>query len=213
MRFVKKVKEVAATYSRVVIFVEGQDDAYFLDKLIDDLGGREGDVSVIPVDGDGAIKTSLKGLFMSAANSAGHIHKVITIVDADTDAEKKVADLSRIYKRYGFEGVRHGVISKSSSGVEGGVYIWPNGSDAGEIEDLFEGLVKDDEKYGLISGVFDKINEMGPALDKKVKRKMRMYLSVLEIKPCGVGRAYRDGVFKNEEGLGDIKIFMEQVIS
>ena len=195
MRFAQKPKAALSSKLRRIIYVEGQDDAFFLDKLLGELAANEADVGIVHLNGDGALEGEIGFL----AKSASYVQRLTThlafFLDADTGVKQRMASVNAGFNRIGWPITQHGAFADYDNGRRVGVFIFPNGVDAGELEDLLLTTVASDDRLATVSEALSAVERDHGNLNKRSKRIARMYISVLPVKPCGVGRGYCEGVF------------------
>lgn len=182
-----------------VIYVEGQDDAFFVSALLNEIGADKQKIGVIHLEGDGALAKEINLLIKSASYTQRSTTHLAFFLDADNDPAAKVSLLSSELNKRGIPPVEHSAIEKYDGNSRAvGAFIFPDGTHPGELEDLLLSTIAEDKRLELVTRVFDEIqNDYGP-LNKRSKRLARMYMSVLSIKPCGIGRGYCEDVFNKE---------------
>lgn len=196
MLFSSQPKAAVQKKLRRIIYVEGKDDAYFIDALLEELEADPQDVGIVFLEGDGELEKEIDLLLKSGAYVQRATRDLAFFLDADANAEVRIAAVNATFAKRDLPTPGHGEIAVFDSDRRIGLYVFPNGTAAGELEDLLLNTVAGDDRLITVSGALGAVEATHGALTKRTKRIARMYISVLPIKPCGVGRAYREGVFE-----------------
>jgi len=214
MIFSTSSKAAANEGRRRIIFVEGQDDAWFIDKLLEELQADPKDVGVIFLEGNGALDKELRLLLKSSGYVQRKTLGIAFLLDADADAAATSARLVSFLEKQAIPGPEHGSIAPYDEGRVVGIYIFPDGTQPGELEDLLLKTVQSDDRLTIVTSALSTVEDKYGKLPKRSKRVARMYLSVLDIKPCGIGRAYCENVFTSDHAdVNNVRQFLKAFIA
>jgi len=214
MKYAKEPKSALNDQLPRIIYVEGHDDAWFINALLDEIGADASQVGIIYLQGNGEIEKELKYLTKSSAYVSRKTTSVAVILDADVSAAQTLSRLHASLDKRGLPTPAAAEISVYDDNRRLGVYILPDGLSTGAIEELLMGTIAHDNRLVTVDGALTSIEAEHGALDHRMKRLVRMYLSALPIKPCGIGRAYCEGVFDKSHGLLDpLRTFLQEFIS
>lgn len=176
-----------------VIFVEGPDDANFLDVLLEKIGASPADVGVVTVGGKGNFPSQLNLFSKSPPFTTGVTKKVCIIRDADDSPVAEISSTKSIFLKTFAVETTHGNFSLKN-GVEFGFFIMPTSTECGDLEKLCLSTVEGSEisrKVDLFFGALDM-----PPLDKISKRKAQVYLAAQNGNLArGAGQGFKDGYF------------------
>lgn len=195
-----------------IIFVEGPDDANFLDLLLADAGATPDKVAVITVSGKGNFPSQLNLFSKSRYFTAGNTKKVCIIRDADDNPGREVLATKAIFeKTFGVATEHNSFYLKN--GVEFGFFMMPNATEQGDLEKLCLSTIEGSELDILADKFFNSLTQ--PPEDKKFKRKAQVYLAGHSGDLArGAGQGFKDGYFDiSSHYLDEIKSFLEKFIS
>ena len=198
MRFARTSKSALAEKLSSIIYVEGQDDAWLINELLDELNADPANVGIVYIKGTGAIENEISFLLKSASYVQRQTLNIAFLIDADLDAAKTTADLNSLFHSKGLPAASHASTVGYDTGRNLALFVFPDGEAPGEIEDLLLATVTEDDRLTTVTNALLAVESVHGTLAKRSKRIARMYISVLNIKPCGVGRAYCEGVFNKD---------------
>lgn len=195
-----------------VIFVEGADDAHFLDILLDQLGASPENTGVVTVNGKGNFPSQLKLFAKSPAFTTGKIKRVCIIRDADDSVDGAVsATRSAFFNAFGIS-PNHGEFT-SKDNVDFGFFIMPNSLENGDLEKLCLSTVIGNE---LESRAADFLNSLeAEPVDQYYKRKAQVYLAGHVGELCrGAGLGFKRGHFDDTSpNLDELKEFLRDLLA
>jgi hypothetical protein len=213
MRYAKSSKSAVADKLPQIIFVEGMDDAYFVDALLGELGADPSNVGVIYVEGQSNLAPELKLLLKSGSYVRRETRSIALIRDADADPAAKLQTIHGDLAQLGLPTPAHNEILSYDLDRRLGLFLIPAGDQAGELEHLMLSSVAGDDRVDVVAAALQQVETQYGELDKRQKRIARMYISVLPVKPCGVGRAYCEGVFSSlSPQVQPIRTFLQTFI-
>lgn len=198
MNFSQSSKAAIAARLPRIIYVEGKDDAYFIDRLLNEIGASPSDIGIVFIEGDGALEKELGLLVKSASYVQRTTNALAFMLDADASVENRLKSVSSTFQSRGLPRVGHDEVVHYDGERNLGLYLFPSAGVPGELEDLLLSTVEEDDRLHTVRQALEEVEGNHGALNKRSKRIARMYISVLPIKPCGVGRGYCEGVFKHD---------------
>src|ERR1700754_511620 len=101
MRFAKDSKAAQSNMLKKVIYVEGQDDAWFLDCILSELEANPLEVGIVYINGTGAIEKEASLLFKSSGYIQRHTTHIAFLLDADLNPAKTIKPLNKVVSNYG----------------------------------------------------------------------------------------------------------------
>lgn len=205
-------KHAVAEGKEIIVCVEGQDDAFFIDKLLEEIGADEKRVGIIYTGGIGEIPATLREITNSSAYVRGEIKRIAIIRDSDSDPKKAIVSIHKALSAAQMATPMHGAVAQYNGSREVALYVVPDGSSAGNLETLLLDANKDDPKLLDVTANFKAICAKYGALDRSEKRIAQMYMAVRPEECRGLGRAYKLGVFAESPAIKSIKGFLESVV-
>lgn len=196
-----------------IILVEGMDDALFFEAVLVELEIAAKDVEVHHVQGYPNFEDYLKALAKAPVVTSGQLIKLCVIVDADGDAVIREEDIQQKLRAAGFSAPSAGAFQKST-GPEVGLFVLPDNSSPGELEDLFLEALKSDSRLLEAISSLDKFDP-DAAWTKRSKRLIQIMLALSEQALCaGIGRGLRNGAVPLPGAeLDHLKDFLEEFLS
>lgn len=214
MKYARGSKEAIANKIAKIIYVEGQDDAWFIDEILTELQANPEEVGIVYTNGNGEFDKKISLLLKSSSYVQRFTKTVAIFMDADTDIEKTKEWMAKVLTGKGLPSPDHAQFIQYDNDRNFGLFYFPDGNSAGEIEDLLLYTVREDQRLAIVSSAFDEIDTVYGPLPKRTKRIARMYGSVLPVKPCGMGRAYCEGIFpKDHPSIEVVRSFVRELIS
>lgn len=212
MRFANDKKAAIAKSLPCIIYVEGKDDAYFIDQILEELSADPSEIGIIYLEGNGELEKEVRLLVKSAPYVQNIIRKIAFILDADDDPLATLDRLQVALARNSLPAINHNEIIDYEGNRRAGAFIIPDGTSSGELEDLLLSTLQNDMRLGIVSSALAEVEANYGPLNKHSKRLARMYMSVLPIKPCGIGMAYRANIFdKHHAKIMAVKSFIQSL--
>ncbi len=182
------------SFSREVLFVtEGQDDALFLEALLEARKEDVGRIEVRYTDGIGGISGFLSGIAKSPAFTQHRLRAICVIVDADDSFQETEKRFQKELHTANLPSPNAGaVVARDRHWI--GLYIFPRTGSIGMLEDLVLDSIRTDPRAELANNVLQKRIEEGIPLDLVSKRAVQIFLAISEGQICrGLGRGIRNG--------------------
>ena len=186
------------TMASTAIFVEGESDKRFVDRLLDHMGIVEVETDII---GGGASYLPTAQPRILRRHDAGQ--RVGVIVDADTEVEARRREVNAQIQELGLP-------------VED-VFLVPNDQDRGDLETLLESIAIDEHE--VIHRCFTRyrrcVQQANAAYSEPGrKEQVYAYCSVLGIEPRPAQRSYEHGRHWNLEApmLEALKTFLTRLV-
>jgi hypothetical protein len=178
-----------------VLFVEGPDDFYFMDALLDEIG-IGGSVQLRPFHGKDRLTAELK--FLVTVRDFSNIVASIGIVrDADEDAEDAFLSVRTSLRNAGLPEPRSpGVLASGTPTVS--VYIVPDCQRPGSLETLCLEAVRDDSAMPCVDEYFECLRRRDVVLPRDSqmdKARVHAFLVSRERPHLRLGEAARAGYF------------------
>lgn len=194
---------------KFIIFVEGKDDAHFLDVLLQDIGASVSDVGVVPVDGKSNFLAALANLKKSPflKMKSG----VAIIRDADNTPNSALSDINSLLKKqFGIE-ISHSTLSKKD-GIKFGAFILPSDSEEGDLEKVCLNTVMSSELNTKVDSYITSVK--GEKFPHFYKRKAQIYLAGTPGELSrGAGMGFKRGHFDaNHESLNPLRDFIKEFL-
>lgn len=179
-----------------VILVEGIDDAYFADAILETHGADPKNVGIVYVRGESRIAPELAELIKTRPYILRQVTKVAFLRDADTTPAQSVAELTAEIGKLGLPKPAHDAFMPYDNGRHLGMFIIPSATATGALEKLFV----DSADPAIISLARDILKQTGrdggPENDVN-KRLVQIYLASADKLCRGGGLAFKRGVFPN----------------
>lgn len=195
-----------------LIFLEGTDDAYFLDHVLDQIKADSGKVGLVTVGGIGEFPSRIKGFSKTPNFTGGKVKAVSIVRDADDDFVKTNAEMKDLFKRIFGVDVSHGDVVLHD-GISYGYFLMPGVSLSGDLERLclstVDGLGLEKQSSDFLGGLTN------PPTDHIYKRKAQIYLAGYNGDLCrGAGLGFKRGYFDHtHESLEPFKVFLGKFVS
>jgi hypothetical protein len=200
--------KVARQDREFLIFVEGADDAHFLDVVLSELDADPDRVGIVIVDGTTnfapAMRSYQKTRFFKSAQG------VLILRDADDDREAALRDTNdQVFKGFDLN-LTHATFEERDS-KRLGVYILPWENECGDLERLCLSTIEGSEEDKLAQEYMERA-QAGGALPQVFKRKAQVYLAANPGKLCrGAGMGFKRGCFDAKHSVLDpLKAFLRE---
>lgn len=195
-----------------IILVEGQDDAFLLEIVLNLLGIPPREARIIVCKGKSGFGKHIP-LIVKSIPFAKKIRSLSIIRDADEDYNSALREVHGYLRR---ENLPLPDVSDfvDSEGKRVGVYFFPRPQENGDLESLAIELATASEELSETLQFIDSARSRNPDLNKISKRKIQVYLGGVsqEIRPT-VGWAFRDGTIPiSLEVLPELTSFMRSVL-
>lgn len=192
-----------------IVMVEGKDEVYFLDALLSSLNIK--DVEVRDVGGKNQFKNKLPAL-IKLRGFRKNVEVLAVIRDADEDANAAFESIRNIFIR----DLRNQDLeppSQMNQFSEGepriGIFIVPNNSDPGMLEDLCLKTVETHPAMKCVKDFSDCVSKLEESPNNMAKAKAQTFLAAMpKIVSC-VGRGAQRGYWEFDSNeLDDLKSFL-----
>lgn len=193
-----------------VVFVEGTDDAYFLDAILEDIGADPKNVGVLVVDGVGNFASAF--LNYSKSSAFRKATGVLAVRDADQDPGGAEAELRSGFEKAFKVNVSSAEIVKHKN-TSFAQLIVPSALENGELEKLCLDTVSTTDLYSIANKCVTDAYGIN-AFTQIDKRKAQVFLATFPDVLCrGAGMGFRRGYFdKAHPSLDDIKDFIKKFL-
>lgn len=202
-----------------VVFVEGQDDAFFLSALLAEIAADPLTFGIVQVKGKEKFPAHLGGFFKSPNFTQGVTKTVLIVCDADGDPKKVEAQIGAVLTAAQQPFVSLGQYVTNAKGVKIGLFTMPNTTTPGDLESLCLETVAD-HPVAQTAESFIAVAEAAAVADGKKlngsrhKRKAQVYLAGMPNEPVrGAGRGYALGCFRaGHPALEPLRAFLLEPI-
>ena len=204
----------SALIKPTVILVEGEDDGIFLEQLFDSRGEDPTRIQILFIKGISKLWSYLSALTKSPIFVEGSIKGICVIIDADRDfAQTETFARSQFRKSNLAEPASSSIEEKD--GVRIGLYILPNSSDNGELEDLIIGTLSHETRIIDAQALLTKHTPPQADFKKRSKRVLQISLALSDTDLCaGIGRGIRNGAFEvNTANFSDLNEFLDRFLA
>lgn len=196
-----------------VIFVEGPDDAYFLERILGQIGATPDQVLVEIMGGKGGAAKALKEYKKNAYYVRGIYRHVCVIRDADNDVGVAEAEVNAAYQQTGLPSPGNENIVVYDHGKSVALYLLPGGGNIGDLESLCLKAVDGGARYAVAKQCFDTANAEIAPLDRSSKRIAQIYMAIHPEDCRGVGRAFQKNAFPDGPVMDPIRAFIGKFLS
>jgi len=200
----KLEKDTGVIRFNKVIAVEGQDEVYFFDALLRNI--KITDVEVREVGGKDQFRNKLPALVRM--RGFPNVEVLAVIRDANGHANKAFGNIKGLLGKQGLKPPNQmGKFSDSKPKV--GIFIMPNNSDPGMLEDLCLKTVENHVAMRCIKIFSDCTSELENPPKNEAKAKVQVFLAAMpKIANC-VGIGAQKGYWDlNSDDLSDLKSFI-----
>lgn len=205
--------------SSYLIFVEGQDDAFFLSALLNEIGADPSKTGIVEVEGKENFSTRLK-MFLKSPNFTQGVNRTIAIVcDADGNPNKVEADINAVLTFAKQPPVTLGGYVSNQKGIKFGLFTMPNPTTPGDLESLCLDTVaghplEQSAETFMAAAETDAANNGKKLNGSRHKRKAQVFLAGMPNEVVrGAGRGYACGYFcTNHNALQPLKSFLLETI-
>jgi len=194
-----------------LLFIEGTDDAYFLDRILANVNADPDYVGLVTVGGTGQFLSNIKSFSKSSQFTTGKNKGLVIVRDVDEDFNGVSNEMAQLFFSLFGVVVRHGEIVVLD-GRAYGFFLMPGQDRAGDLErlclDTVEGKVLALKSYEFLNSV-----EPVPS-DQVFKRLAQVYLAGHVGALCrGAGRGFNRGQFDDTHAiLNPLKEFLSDFI-
>jgi hypothetical protein len=190
-----------------LILLEGTDDAYFIDLLLEMANASPSEVGIVTVGGKGGFENQIKNLKKSTPFTKGKIKGIAIIRDADESFDRSCDETSKTLERQFGVKLRHGEI-KIYNDLLFGFFILPGGNMDGDLERLCLSTVEDSSLFSRSQQYLMDSNIA--ANDQFFKRQAQVYLAGMPNELCrGAGLGFKKEMFdKMHPALNALKDFL-----
>lgn len=186
-----------------IVFVEGQDDAFFLSTLLKELNADPALVGIVDVEGKENFESHIKGFLKSPNFTQGKVKSIAIICDADSSPRKAEESIAAIFLGAGQPAITLGTYVMNAAGVRIGLFTMPNISSPGDLEklclDTVAGTTLEKKAEAYIAAAENDAVASGFTLNgSRHKRKAQVFLAGKPGDPVrGAGRGFSLGHFSN----------------
>lgn len=202
---------LSTSHSRI-IYVEGADDAYFLDKLLADLGIDPASTRVILTGGNAGIPAALRELVKNSYYIRRDIKRVLVLRDADDDPQKALKEFHDASKIAGLPEVSDGIVTEYDNGRFFAFHTLPAPGSPGDLEVLLLEGVMGSPRHDIANACLSEACKTLGDLDRKTKRLAQLYMALHPEDCRGVGRAFALGAFSTTPQINKIGDFLKTFI-
>lgn len=192
-----------------MLAVEGKDECYFFEALLDDMGITE--CQIYDIKGKDNFKAKIPAL-VKTSDLDFEIVKVFAIIrDADGDHLGAFESISSIVKRTGLkEPLKVGTFSDGNPKV--GIFIMPGHSENGMLEDLCLQTVKNQPVMKHVDHYIDCVQKIedGPKIIAKAKAQVYLASKPVTVYSTGLGAKKKYWDFTSD-ALVRLKEFLENM--
>jgi hypothetical protein len=197
-----------------LLIVEGQDDAYFVDRLLADMGASVDEVGVVYLEGKTKLQANLTSLLKSSHYRSGKVSIFAVVGDTDADPQSRLNEIKTAFVANGQPEPASQDFVVNDDGTRVGLFLVPSSTEAGDLEKLCldtlggEPLVTDCREFS--AGIQGKYG----AFREPFKSLAQIYLACRPEDTRGVGRAFYENVFDaNHACLDPIKGFLQTFLN
>ncbi|SIT10987.1 DUF3226 domain-containing protein [Paracoccus saliphilus] len=195
----------------ILILVEGQDDAIFLDRVLEQLEVEQNICRVIVCGGKSSVWTHLS-LVIKSAHFSSTVKSLAVIVDADNNADSCRDEAIRNFEKNGLPRVLAGD-TEIANGKKFSFYSFPRPKEAGSLEDLALEISPESEVLSEAQKFIELANSDGE-LNKLSKRTVQAYLAgaSANLRPT-VGWAFYDNIIPFQlDSIPEFSRFVRNVV-
>ncbi len=192
-----------------ILLVEGKDDAYFFEKLLQLKSANPEDVAIIATGGKTELKKSLIQLMKQSPFVRGNVLCLAIVQDADQSGANTLGNIQNDLQSVALPAPPHGVFQNGPLSV--GIFVLPSASEEGDLEKVCLETVATKPRLHLTKQFFEQIQSRFGTLDRSHKRLAAIYLACSMEETKGVGRAFqKTTVFDcHHHCLNDINSFLD----
>lgn len=205
-------KSKSGAGKEIVFFVEGIDDAFFMDRLLRETKVSPARVGIVYLEGRDNLERNLRIFLRTRPVAQGDVRRYALVLDADDDPEKTVSRVHASLSKHNQPTPSHGALAGGSPEV--GLFVIPSASEDGNLEKLLMSTISTDQKFIFVDKFFRDIQNAFHKLDEPYKRLSRIYLDCCHGHFRGAGRAFHAGSFNGDHyALGALRAFVATVIA
>lgn len=199
---------------RVGIYVEGVDDAHFIDHILRQIGAQEDQVRLIFTGGINEMDRDLIGMTKSRAYVTRSVDTIAVFRDCDADPTAAVAAANQALRSAGLPGLQHAEVVEYDEGRKIGLFVIPSNDLPGAVEELMLSTVDGEEKFDMLRSTYENVEREFGVLNKRGKRLAQIYLASCEPLVKGAGLGFKNGHFPVEHPNFDpIREFLQRIIA
>lgn len=181
-----------------LLIVEGIDDAYFFDKLLEILDADESTTRILMMKNND-VGNYYKSLSKQREIISGYTKKILFITDSDEDyiatTSKIINDLKRLDVNIDSDNLFHSVQNRIHLV---GFTTLPSINENGNLERVCLRTLGNDGKLHLVKKFYESIEKEFGTLNKRYKRLSFIYLACVPNETRGVGKSFHDGIFHTD---------------
>lgn len=203
-----------------VIFVEGQDDAFFLSAILEEMHADPEKIGIVQVEGKENFPPRLKTFLKSSNFTQGIVQTIAIVCDADADPNRVQTDLSAVFTGSGQPVLLLGDYVTNGNGTKIGLFTMPNSTTSGDLEklclDTVVGHPLEEGAEEFITTAEGIANGSGANLSgSRHKRKAQVFLAGMPNEVVrGAGRGYAVGCFDDgHAALAPLRAFLLATIA
>lgn len=198
----------------MVLMVEGQDDAFFFDALLEQVGAVPDRVGLVYIQGKTNLGMNIADLIKSRAFVTRHTRKYAIVVDSDDVPASTIQEVHRALTVNGQPTPGHAAFQAGAQGVVVGIFLVPSEREDGDLEKLCLASLGDEPLLRLARDFLAQVNrDFGP-LPSLYKSLAQIYLACRPEDTRGVGRAFRQGIFNRDHAcLEPVRNFLRAFIA
>lgn len=201
------INSLEAIESKKLLLVEGKDDDEFFAELLKSLNINDCEICYV----NGSNEFNSKIPLLTKRSGFDNLEMLLIIRDADTNAMSARSSIHNIIKKASL--VPPGPHTTLSSGrPKVGIYILPDNSSEGAIEDLCLKIVEKDKKTKCVENFINCANKLNDSPNNISKAKVQAFLAIKSEIANTLGLAAKKGYWDfNSVHLSDLKHFLENL--
>jgi hypothetical protein len=198
----------------MVLMVEGQDDAFFFDVLLQQVGADPDRVGLVYIEGKTNLEMNIADLTKSRAFVTRRTRKYAIVVDSDNLPARTIHEVHQALTRNDQPTPGHAAFQASAQGVEVGIFLIPSETEDGDLEKLCLATLGDAPLLRLGRDFLEQVNrDFGP-LPSLNKSLAAIYLACRREDTRGVGLAFSQGIFNRDHAcLEPVRHFLRAFIA
>lgn len=140
-----------------VLYVEGKDDAHFVDEVLAELAVDPAQLQLVFTAGSGEIAENLAAIVKSSAYVRRQVTRIGVIRDNDAKPAKSLGLVHKALKELGLPQPGAGEVSDFDGNRRLGVFMVPRPEVTGAIEELLLETIQADNRLQKLQEVFDAV--------------------------------------------------------
>jgi hypothetical protein len=199
-----------------VLLVEGQDDCYFFDSLLQEIGADPTRVGMRSIKGIDDLANQVAVLVRDTDFVRGVIQRYAIICDSDQSPNNALNRVAAALVASNQPVPAHATFTPApQGGAEVGVFLLPSNVVDGDLERVCLDTIPTDLKLIATQQFLTQVQQTFGPLDKRYKRLARIFLSICDTETFGVGRTFAlGGVFdRTHPSLDPLRTFLQMFVA